>query len=65
MFRYCQAARLPTIIAVLVFFRIRMLKQPSRGFADCAKIETVMSEYQYYEFLAIDRPLSAEDLAYV
>jgi len=24
-----------------------------------------MSEYQYYEFLAIDRPLSAEDLAYV
>jgi hypothetical protein len=24
-----------------------------------------MSEYQYYEFLALDRPLSAEDLAYV
>jgi hypothetical protein len=24
-----------------------------------------MSEYQYYEFLAIDQPLSAEDLAYV
>src|SRR5262245_2016895 len=24
-----------------------------------------MSEYQYYEFLAIDRPLSAEDIAYV
>jgi len=24
-----------------------------------------MSEYQFYEFLAIDRPLSAEDLAYV
>ena len=24
-----------------------------------------MSEYQYYEFLAIDRPLSAEDMAYV
>lgn len=24
-----------------------------------------MSEYQYYEFLAIERPLSAEDLAYV
>lgn len=24
-----------------------------------------MSEYQYYEFLAIDRPLSAEELAYV
>src|SRR6185436_12820461 len=27
--------------------------------------EVAMSEYQYYEFLAIDRPLSAEDLAYV
>jgi hypothetical protein len=24
-----------------------------------------LSEYQYYEFLAIDRPLSAEDMAYV
>jgi hypothetical protein len=24
-----------------------------------------MSEYQYYEFLALDQPLSAEDLAYV
>lgn len=24
-----------------------------------------MSEYQYYEFLALDRPLSAEDIAYV
>jgi hypothetical protein len=24
-----------------------------------------MSEYQYYEFLAIDRPLGAEELAYV
>jgi hypothetical protein len=24
-----------------------------------------VSEYQYYEFLALDRPLSAEDLAYV
>ncbi len=24
-----------------------------------------MSEYQYYEFLAIDRPLNAEDMAYV
>src|SRR5262249_5137718 len=24
-----------------------------------------MSEYQYYEFLALDRPLSTEDLAYV
>src|SRR5262245_4098121 len=24
-----------------------------------------MSEYQYYEFLAIDRPLSAADMAYV
>ena len=24
-----------------------------------------MSEYQLYEFLALDRPLSAEDLAYV
>jgi hypothetical protein len=24
-----------------------------------------MSEYQYYEFLALDRPLSADDLAYV
>src|SRR5262249_4396430 len=24
-----------------------------------------MSEYQYYEFLALDRPLSADDMAYV
>jgi len=24
-----------------------------------------MSEYQLYEFLALDRPLTAEDLAYV
>jgi hypothetical protein len=24
-----------------------------------------MSEYQYYEFLALDRPLSAEEIAYV
>lgn len=24
-----------------------------------------MSKYQFYEFLAMDRPLSAEDMAYV
>ncbi len=24
-----------------------------------------MSEYQYHEFLALNRPLSTEDLAYV
>ena len=24
-----------------------------------------MSEYQYYEFLAIDRPLSSEDMRWV
>jgi hypothetical protein len=28
-------------------------------------VEASMSEYQLYEFLALDRPLSAEDLAYV
>src|SRR5262245_30182651 len=27
--------------------------------------EVATSEYQYYEFLALDRPLSAEDMAYV
>jgi hypothetical protein len=28
-------------------------------------VEASVSEYQYYEFLAIDRPLSVEELAYV